>query len=513
MKKLLMILVSTMLLFACNDDQDVTGSSTGSDAQIEIDAETLEVSASGNFEQDKNEVIVISSGAWRLAGQKTWCMPSATKGVSGDKVTFVAEENTTGAPRSITYTFFCEDKAVKLIVTQQQNDQIDLSEDRLEIGSEGAKDLRVQVVSTVGYDVRVEYDQQGEEWILPADVTRAAELSFLYYTVTANDTYAARSGRIIVTGKDSEVFRTITISQVQNDELKLDKDKYEQPQEASILRITVWSNIPYEVQIPDNATWITLQAQPSDPTEWSSQELVFNLDAAPEYRIAEIKLLAKDGSKTVPVGIQQGEAPAAFDVPDKVFRDYLLGATGKEKIKYIEAVEGGYTTTAAGVACTSLDLYQFYALGANGCKSLEGIQHFPNLVTIDCRYSCIRSLDLSQNPLVSDLSKCVTAAIEELKVSPAVTQVIFGKGKLQDWYSGSSGSRYWAQKFDVSGENIVTIDVTGNRLKTIDVSGCPSLTTLKCNQENGYALQTITLSESQRGRVTIDNTSATLIYK
>lgn len=513
MKKLFWILLSAAVLCACDDDD--TQKSPQPQATVEIGVGTLGFLPGGDPVDGTNVVRVTSSGAWRLTGRKTWCTPSAVEGKSGDAVTFTADANPSSEPRSEVFTFICGGSTARLLVTQANDKIVECSEDRFDLDSEGGL-IRLRMESNVeGFTAEI--DPVATEWITPftgASETRAMQTFYKYYRVAANDTYYPRSGSIVLSGEGLEP-RSLPVHQAQTDMLRVDGEtEYKGELTAGQMRVTVWSNIPFEVVIPEkDRSWLHLEAPVEEPREWSSQELVFNLDAADEFRTSLVELRTGIDELNQALFFQQGEAKL-LQFPDDVFREYLLG------LGYIMASGDGYLLTSEGAAATALDTYTtLWSKG--GIASAEGIEAFTNLTTLNCGYGRLRALDISTTK-VADLSKCVPNALETLHVGPNVTTVNFGSssawsdGKLYD-YTTKSGSYpysyYWSQSLVLSGENITTVNLWRNKLTTLDVSGCPNLQTLDCRMQN-YELMTLTMSASQMGKVTVTKDSTTqIVYK
>lgn len=513
MKKLFWILLSANVLCACNDDD--TQESPQPQASVEIGVGKLEFLPGGDSADGTNVVEVTSSGAWRLTGRKTWCTPSAVEGKSGDAVTFTADANPSSEPRSEVFTFICGGSTARLLVTQANDKIVECSEDRFDLDSEGGL-IRLRMESNVeGFTAEI--DPAATEWITPftgASETRAMQTFYKYYRVAANDTYYPRSGSIVLSGEGLEP-RSLPVHQAQTDMLRVDGEtEYKGELTAGQMRVTVWSNIPFEVVIPEDArSWVTLASEVVEPEAWSSQEIVLDIAAAADFRMTQVSLATGVTALNQTLVIQQGEAKLLL-FPDDNFREYLLG------LRYIMVSGDGYLLTAEGAAATALDTYTtLWSKG--GIASAEGIEAFTNLTTLNCMYGRLRALDISTTK-VADLSKCVPNALETLHVGPNVTTVNFGSssawsdGKLYD-YTTKSGSYpysyYWSQSLVLSGENITTVNLWRNKLTTLDVSGCPNLQTLDCRMQN-YELMTLTMSASQMGKVTVTKDSTTqIVYK
>lgn len=512
MKKIVWILLASVAAWACEDPDGQEAPQP--DAAVEIGTESLEFLPTGEIAAGDNAVRVTSSGPWRLTGRRTWCEPSATEGESGDVVSFAVAPNPAAEPRSELFTFVCGGSTARLVVSQRYDDVIECSQDGFELDNAGGL-IRLRTESSV--DITAEIAPEGTDWITPfvtKSVTRAMQTSWLYWTVAANDTYNPRESSIVVRGEGVEP-RVLPVRQAQTDMLQVEGEtQFKGDLTSWQVRVAVWSNIPFEAVIPEDARgWLTLSAAPTVPQEWSQQELVFDLAAAEDFRMAQVKLKTAVPELDQTLVFQQGEAKL-LQFPDPNFRGYLLGEG------FIVASGEGYLLTAEGKAATALDLYTTL-WQAGGVASAEGIEHFTNLTTLVCRYGRLRSLDISATK-VADLSACVPNALETLHAGPLATTIDFGPayswgdGNLYDYTTKSGGypyTYYWAQSLVVTGENLTSIDVSQNKLRTLDVSGCPKLRTLVCTMQENL-LETVYMSEAQRGTVTVTKDGNTqIVYR
>ena len=182
-------------------------------------------------------------------------------------MTFTADANPSSEPRSEVFTFICGGSTARLLVTQANDKIVECSEDRFDLDSEGGL-IRLRMESNVeGFTAEI--DPVATEWITPftgASETRAMQTFYKYYRVAANDTYYPRSGSIVLSGEGLEP-RSLPVHQAQTDMLRVDGEtEYKGELTAGQMRVTVWSNIPFEVVIPEDArSWVTLASEVVEP--------------------------------------------------------------------------------------------------------------------------------------------------------------------------------------------------------------------------------------------------------
>lgn len=132
--------------------------------------------------------------------------------------------------------------------------------------------------------------------------------------------------------------------------------------------------------------------------------------------IITIKPPFKNDNKTVLVFVTNGiektviktltfkydDAHMYVDIPDAAFKQYLLKIYDSDRnfeISYAEALKIG------SISCAEKDI-----------RSLEGIQYFINLRTLDCTHNSIQTLDLSNNIALIELN-CNSNLLTSLNVS------------------------------------------------------------------------------------------------
>lgn len=121
-----------------------------------------------------------------------------------------------------------------------------------------------------------------------------------------------------------------------------------------------------------------------------------------------------------------------------------------------------------------------------GIKSLDGINHFTNLITLECGNNGITSLDLSGNPNIKNVN-CYSNRITSLDVSQNFN--------LQTLVCTMND----LTTLDVSqNPNLTTLECSWNELASLDVSQNPNLSRLEC-----YKNQLVSLDVSKNSNLSI----------
>lgn len=159
----------------------------------------------------------------------------------------------------------------------------------------------------------------------------------------------------------------------------------------------------------------------------------------------------------------------------QAFSDAKLIAWLKDARNMNGAGADGVLTLAERQAVTSLDL------SGQGLTSLEGLEAFPNLETLNCSQNKLTELDLTQNPNLTRLY-CTDNLLTELDVSknPKLISLYCAYNRLTS--------------LDVSGHgDLVALNCEMNLLTELDLSGCTSLLSLYCRNN---LLKTLDLTDN-----------------
>ncbi|WP_423129034.1 BACON domain-containing protein [Gaoshiqia sp. Z1-71] len=495
MKKLFIIVTAIAFLFSCSDDNN---EELTQQDEISISAETIlfnseAVSAS-------NTVKVTSSNDWRLTGKKTWCIPSLVEGKNGDQVSFTAEENNTGENRSITYTFICGSKIAKLEVMQSQNNVIELVTKTIYDVASAGSDISVRLNTNVNFTIEI--PDENKEWITNPNTNtppQGIEPSWLYFKIAGNNTYRARTGKIIIKGQgiaDQE----ITINQAQNDAIILNEINYHVSSTGGVVTVNLQSNVPYTVSIPaSKQTWVGKTSETTAPvTEGlNSFQETFEVNETTISRVAQITFAGGAASSTA-IFVQLSANPVYTTIPDINFRNFLKS---NDYIFVMNDVTGESVATQDGLNATS------FAVSSRTIYSLLGIEVFTNLRTLNCSSNYITELDLSYNTAITSLT-CTTNKLNKLILGDInITSLSFTTNNLRN------PALEYSTELTIVSNKLRTFTCSSTQIITLDMSECPALTSLTCS--SATALTTLYLKESQIANLTTFNKPAatTVVYK
>lgn len=482
MKKIISILCLSLVFFACSDDNEKGIEKVGN--KISVSSEALAFQNTGEAVGGNNCVKVESDGDWRLSGKRTWCSPSAVEGKNGETVTFEVAPNPEADARSTTFSFICGSQVAKVVVTQSQDDLIDVYRDNFEVSRHG-EEITVRVKAS--NKVNCEIPENSKDWIFlvpETDMlnqdTRSLGTSLFRFKVNANDIYKNRTGHIVLhsTGGMS---KNITILQDRRIDLNPEKLIYEIPANGGSVNLQISTNLAYKVVVPEYAkSWVTYKTpseEMEEPEDLDTFKEQFIISPQGETtRVCKIELQALDGSLNTTLTFKQrGSNPQMIEIPDKNFRKYLADNS------YIlnETENAICEMTDLGTGMTSLDVSKL------GIHSLEGIKMFKNLRTLTCKTNYLKTIDIDgmnistlnadENALETMI--CGSSPVSNVNVSVSSYSNLKG---LIDPDGNTSAS------FTISGSNVQMVQAIGNsnlgylntvqcpRCFYIAVSGCKS---------------------------------------
>lgn len=470
MKKIVSILCLSLLFFACSDDNEKEIGEIGN--KISVSSEALAFQNTGEAVGGNNSVKIESDGDWRLSGKKTWCRPSATEGKNGETVTFEVDPNSETDSRSTTFSFICGSQVAKVVVTQSQDDLIDIYKDNFEVSRHGEViTVRVNASNEVNYEI----PDNSKDWISLASEsegqdqnTRSLGTSLFRFKVNENDIYKNRTGHIVLHSAGG-ISKDVTVLQDRRIDLNPEKLIYEIPANGGSVNVQISTNLAYKVVVPEYAkSWVTYKApsgEMEEPEDLETFNEQFTIKLQGEMtRACKIELQALDGSLNMTLTFKQkGSNPQMIEIPDENFRkcladnSYILNETGNATCEM----------TDLGANLTSLDVSK------QGIHSLEGIKMFKKLNSLTCKSNYLKTIDID-GMNISTLNADENALETMIGGSAPVSNVNLSVSS----YSNSKGlidpDGNKSTTFTVSGSNVQMVQIIGNsNLGYLNAVQCP----------------------------------------
>lgn len=132
-----------------------------------------------------------------------------------------------------------------------------------------------------------------------------------------------------------------------------------------------------------------------------------------------------------------------INFPDKAFRDYI-------KNTFDSTYDKGFLTKDEIERVTKIELFNLTL------DTLQGIEHFSNLKSLNCIDTNIENLDLSKNPKLEELF-CYKINISQLNISnnPNLKHVDYRNANIKSIYR-SNGNNLFFRNATIQNSNIIS---------------------------------------------------------
>lgn len=453
-----------------------------------------------DFEGGTDEIVVTSSGDWRMSGSSTWAHPSATEGKSGDTIVFTIDPNTTDRNLQSEFKLFTGSAVARLTVTCGEGYILSLDSDAavsvLQAGGEFAVKLATNIPQE---ELNYTFSDGGDSWIGAPEFTDLFGDLLMTFTASENTDYSDRVSTLTISGHDLRV--EVAVSQHQLDYLNVvGETVFEfESLEATSFSVDVKGNIEYTVTTPD---WITYEKEPSTRA-LTTDHLIFQVSESTETRTGSVVIADADKRFEFTLSVRQlTPGVQMITIPDKNFRQRLsqygwikiVDEDSSEVIPYTEE------------EVKQNDKYYYYILRCSGAgiKSFEGVENFP----------WVTQCNMDDNP---ELESIDISGLEQVKTvntsnDTMLSMINLGSNPCQL----SQGGRIGISSMTIIGSGVTSINLTahyisGDQLKELDVTQCPSLTSIDGMGRD--QLTTIYITAEQQGKITLSNTSANFVVK
>lgn len=453
-----------------------------------------------DFEGGTDEIVVTSSGDWRMSGSSTWAHPSATEGKSGDTIVFTIDPNTTDQNLQSEFKLFTGSAVARLTVTCGEGYVLSLDSEAAVSVAQGGGEFAVKLATNIpAEELTCTFSDGGDEWIgTPEFVDLFGDL-LMTFTASENGDYSDRVSTLTVSGHDLSV--EVAVSQHQLDYLNvLGKTVFQfESLDAASFSVEVEGNIEYTVTTPD---WITYEKQPSSRA-LTTDLLMFQVAEGTATRTGSVVIADADKRFEFTLSVRQ-LAPGVqmITIPDKNFRNKL---SSNKWIKIIDEDSPEVIPyTFEEVKKNDKYYYDILRCSDANIKSYEGVENFP----------WVEICNMGGNPElesidISGLEKVTSVNTDDDTI---LSMINLGSNACQ-W---SQGGRIGIESITVIGSGVTSINLTaryisGDQLKTLDVSQCPNLTSITATGRD--QLTTIYITAEQQGKIQLNDSSASFVVK
>lgn len=242
------------------------------------------------------DVIVTSTGSWTLTGGETWATPSATSGDDGDVVRFTVDPNAGTDDLRAVFTFTVGEATADFTVICKGGILyfLEIESEEAPTMSQAGGEIEVLVNTNTPFrDLTFVISEESEGWMKHTATLPGENGAKLYFEATANDTFEDRVSVITIEGED-DTQAIVTITQDKKARLEVEESTYVVELAGGPLEIPVISNVDYEVQIAEEATWISYDGKADGKEKFTvtATELTMR-DAVITFAFGEIKVPVK----------------------------------------------------------------------------------------------------------------------------------------------------------------------------------------------------------------------------
>lgn len=511
MKKILSIIAiaAALSLTACKDKDDpeevidYNGSVTLS-----------ETSVSAGPDGGSCSVKVTSEGDWRVSGFCDWVSLSAEQGKSGQDLTLTIAPNAGETARVANFKVFAGPAVANLMVVSLPAFGLELlSNDAVSVNAD-ANQVKV-ILKTNVTDLQCDFG--GADWIAKTDEVEALGRRVLTFDIARSREFKARDSKITISGEGLST--SVDVAQAQRDTaFAVEGVSIVKGLEAMDLTLTVKSNVDITYSLP---SWLSKtseeDADMDEETGLKTKTIGLHADACGGSRATTLQFKQGSNVRGSVYIKQQNPNPVFAEIKDSNLATSLENSgwilfdptTGKSEI-----LEAGMTGTTLTVGTMS----NSYSI--NSIASIEGLEAFPALTTLNVGFCMVDKVDISNYPAITTVT---------LLSLGYLTEVNFGDKEIEKINFRTTGYGYHrVESVAFKGSKVKEIDFSGSStyigygyetaLKSIDVTACPALEKLNAKRvssssyyKNETSLETIYMTSAQAGSVAVTKNDKTEI--
>ena len=339
------------------------------------------------------EVTISSNVDWTVSIPEAadWLSANPTSGAAGEEITitFTATANEGYDKRTATVTVSGENKkgsdSEEFAISQKQKDALILSDDVIEVGYEGGT---INVVLQANSDISYAIAEDAKSWIVPvqpnAAPTKALVESTISFSVHANTVKEAREG--VITFTNAAGNETVTVKQEAlpepDPELAITPASIADVEVAgAAVKLTLTSNMPWVVSIPDGVNWLTVSPTQGEAGENVEVTVTIQANDANDGRTTDLTFTctnAENESKEVVIAVAQKGLNISPIVSISNATEFIAFAASYNAGTYAPVIDQLAVTLTGDIAFDAESSATFPGIGstANAFKgAFDGANH------------------------------------------------------------------------------------------------------------------------------------------
>ena len=443
---------------------------------ISIEPKELKFGSEGG----EQEITVTSSGEWEVKGESDWCEISVTSGKSGDKVTFSADpyENT-AEERTTIFTFYCGDKDVDLIVTQEAK-VYSISVEPTELSFIAAGEAKTVTITSSD-----EWEFSSDEYWIQSSEKSGENGTSVKIIVDENSDPEIRTG--IATFKCGDKQANVKIMQEAKEySISIEPTEIEFEAAGGEQTITVTSSDSWGLNTDND--WITTSIKSGE--NGSLVNIIVDYTTSAEIRTGIVTFTCGDKTAKFTVTQNPDNSPI-IQFKDPYFEMELLEEhrsiywNGVEyRVNNVDKNGDGKISTAEAAAVKVLEISDDKVRNVDELKT-----YFSSLEYLRISGNSLEYLDLSGHPTLTRIECYKTSADINLNNICSLKEITIKYCRSNNNININDCTALIdiscddnnLTSLDVSGCTALTeLDCSGDQLTSLDVSGCTALTKLNC---------------------------------
>ena len=305
------------------------------------------------------------------AGCSDWISFIGTKGLTTSTVQIKVAANSSYDVREGKFTISQKGGATSKSFSVKQGKSLGLfvSKETFEL-SKDEQVIEVEISANVDYEIVLGDDSK--KWIKPVD-SKALAKNAKSFLVGENTSYDTRTGSMTIKQKGGSLAATVTIIQSPTYGLIIKQNEFSVGANGGTIEIVAESNLPIDVTIPEDATWLTKISTKGMDSQSITLEASQNMYST-KSRKAVVNVVAVGSSLRQSVTIEQrGQEPGSYYVPSYGALSYILENYDRDTISVMKIT--GYLNSQDFSTIRSLPSLKYLDFSEALCLGYEIPDH------------------------------------------------------------------------------------------------------------------------------------------